>query len=447
MKITFINPAIGKRKDGSYISTKHLEPLSLAVLAGLTPEDIEVELIDDRFEDIAYDHPTDLVAITVETHTALRAYQIASGFRKMGVPVVLGGFHPSLMPEEAAQYTDAVVIGEAEQIWGEVITDAKKRKLRKIYYASQKPNLSGLFPNRKIYKGKKYLPIALVETGRGCNFSCSFCSISKMFKQSYKVRPIQDVLAEIETLKTKYILFVDDNLIVNPERAKELFKALIPLKICWAGQVRVDSVDDEKMLQLMAKSGCACLLIGFESLNKDNLRGMNKYYNISTNYERVLSKIRNSGIMVDASFVFGYDHDTPDTFDKTLEFTMKQKIALAYFNHLRPYPGTSIYAMLLKQNRLLYKKWWIDSTYHFGDAAFIPVHMTAKQLVEKCEEIKKIFYSNFSIIKRGLDFKANCKNLPRAFLYLFMNMINRKEIAEKRTLKFGSEEDNEPILF
>src|SRR6185369_10129578 len=281
MRLTIIHPCIGRKPGEKYIRTWQMEALPAATLAGLTPPDIEVRFYDDRMETIPFDEPTDLVAISVETYTAKRAYQIASDYRRRGVPVVMGGFHASLCPAEVARHAEAVVCGEAEILWPRVLDDARHGRLEKFYRQTDRPSLAGLKPDRSIFRGKRYLPIGLVEAGRGCHFKCEFCAVQTVFAASQTRRPFDEILAELTPLKRekKLFFFVDDNITSNPGQAKEFFRALIPLSIRWVSQSSINAAHDEEFLELLVRSGCQGVLIGFESLNPANLKAMNKTFN------------------------------------------------------------------------------------------------------------------------------------------------------------------------
>jgi len=235
LRLTIIHPCIGRRPGQKYIRTWQMEPLPAATIAGLTPADVDIRFYDDRMEMIPFDEPADLVAISVETYTAKRAYQIASEYRRRGVPVVMGGFHATLCPAEVAEYADAVVIGEAEETWPQVIDDARYGTLRKRYLAPGRPQLRGLRPDRSIFRDKRYLPVGLVEAGRGCHFKCEFCAVTKVFDATQTRRPPDEVIDEIRRVRAEFdrklFFFVDDNITSNLEEAKAFFRALIPISL------------------------------------------------------------------------------------------------------------------------------------------------------------------------------------------------------------------------
>ena len=243
MKVTFIRPSMTEHK-----SKDALEPLAIAMLASYSPDFVEHKFYDNRLEDIPYDEQTDLVAITVETYTARRAYQIAQKFRMRGIPVVMGGYHVTFLPDEALQFCDSVVMGDAEETWPKLINDFKSGKLQKIYRATNSKPLTHIKPNRGIFKGKKYGPIHMVQYGRGCRFNCDFCSIKTFYKDYLDQRPIDDVVSEISNLKHRQLFIVDDNIYSYKKQAMEFFRALIPLKIKWSGQVSIDVTKDLELM-------------------------------------------------------------------------------------------------------------------------------------------------------------------------------------------------------
>ncbi len=255
-----------------YVDEARMEPLQLGVLAALTPPDVDVRLYDDRMEEIPYEEPADLVAITVETYTARRAYEISAEFRQRGVPVILGGMQPTLIPEETMSRADSIFTGDAEFGWAEVIDDARRGKLKPIYRAPIGRPQPGTLTRRDLFEGKSYLPVTLLQFSRGCRFACTFCAVSAYFDRTQYCRDVREVVQEIEAQERKFLFFVDDNLLSDHEAAKELFRALIPLKVRWVSQGAIDMTRDLELMDLMARSGCVGLVVGFESLDSRNLR-------------------------------------------------------------------------------------------------------------------------------------------------------------------------------
>jgi radical SAM superfamily enzyme YgiQ (UPF0313 family) len=442
VKITFIRPNMSDMR-----SADAMEPLVFAILAELTPPDVETVLYDERLEAIPYDEPTDLVALTVETYNARRAYQIAAQFRQRGVPVVLGGYHPTFLPDEAAQFADAVVIGDAERLWPQVVQDIRAKRLRRIYQQSGYPSLEGTKPDRTIFRGKRYAPAALVQYGRGCRFACEFCSIHAFYGFNLRQRPVAEVVAEIEALDRKHIFLVDDNIFVDVPKAKELFQALIPLKIRWSCQVSIDVAQDDALMKLLEQSGCTTAVIGFESLDEHNLAQMKKKWNLKHgDYATSVQKFRDHGVMIYGSFVFGYDHDTVDSFERSVEFALRSKFYLANFNPLTPMPGAKLYQRLQSEGRLIHDRWWLAPDYTYGQATFHPRGMSAEQLTAGCFRARRQFNEYNSIFRRALDFKTNCRDPYRLGLHLASNIVSRREILKKQGRRLGEGVMLEPVL-
>lgn len=405
-RVTLVHPCVGRRPGQRYVRTWQMEPLPAATLAGLTPRDVEVRFWDDRLETIPFDEPTDLVAISVETYTAKRAYQIATEYRRRGVPVVMGGFHATLCPDEVARHAESVVIGEAETLWERVLDDARHGRLEKTYRAAGRPKLDAVRPDRSIFRGKRYLPIGLVEAGRGCHFRCEFCAVQTVFAHTQTRRPIDRILDEVRALKDekRLFFFVDDNITSNPREAKEFFRALAPLGIRWVSQASITAAHDEEFLDVIVKSGCQGVLIGFESLNPGNLATMNKTFNTAKGgFETALANLRRHRIRVYGTFIFGYDGDTPESFAPTVAFAQRHGFYIAAFNHLTPFPGTPLYRRLEEEGRLLYDAWWLDDRYSYNRIPFAPRGMSPESLQASCLAARREFYSWRSIARRAMD--------------------------------------------
>jgi radical SAM superfamily enzyme YgiQ (UPF0313 family) len=441
MRLTIIHPCIGRKPGQKYIRTWQMEALPAATLAGLTPKDVEVRFYDDRMEIIPFDEPTDLVAISVETYTAKRAYQIATEFRKRKVPVVMGGFHASLCPDEVAQYAEAVVCGEAELLWPQVVDDARHGRLEKFYRQTGRPSLAELKPDRSIFRGKNYLPIGLIESGRGCHFKCDFCAVQTVFGATQTRRPIDRIIAEIQALKRerKLFFFVDDNITSNLAEAKEFFRALIPLRIRWVSQSSINAAHDEEFLELLVRSGCQGVLIGFESLNPENLKDMNKSFNMMRGgFEKALANLRRHRIRVYGTFIFGYDRDTVDSFSATVKFARDQSLYIAAFNHLTPFPGTPLYARLQREGRLLYERWWLDERYSYNRIPFQPRGMEPETLQRNCLGARREFYSWRSIAQRGFA-PVNRSDWFMWRNFYLINALHRNDVSLRDHYPLGDE--------
>jgi radical SAM superfamily enzyme YgiQ (UPF0313 family) len=396
VKVELIVPAAHRnhRKQSKAI----IPPLGLAMVAALTPPDIEVSLTDENVTAIDFQKNPDLVGITALTSTSQRAYEIADTFRARGVKVVLGGIHPSILPEEASHHADAVVIGEAEGIWPNLIEDLKANRLQKLYRQDKRPSLLNLpLPRRDLFAAGAYLLRNTIATTRGCPYSCSFCTVTSFFGQTYRCRPVEEVIKEIETFNhKKLVVFVDDNIVGKPRFAKELFRALIPHKIKWVGQASVTIARDDELLKLAAASGCIGIFIGFESLSPANLTAIGKKINVVDEYENIIRKIHSHGIAIHGFFIFGFDEDDEDTFKRTLRFAQKMRLESAQFDILTPYPGTEIYQSLDKAGRIVTRDW----SQYGHDLMFEPKSRSREELQNGRAWAWRKFYSLPSIWKR-----------------------------------------------
>lgn len=448
MRLTLVHPCIGRKRGTRYIRTWQMEPLAPAVLATLTPTDVEIAFHDDRLEAIPYDAPTDLVAISVETYTARRAYEIASEYRARGVPVVMGGFHATLCPDEVAEHAEAVVVGEAETLWPRVVDDARHGRLEKFYHQDGRPNLAGVMPDRSIFRGKRYLPISLIEAGRGCHFKCDFCAVQTVFGATQTRRPIDDVVAEVRRLAPARPLFffVDDNITSNPREAKSLYRALAPLKIRWVSQASITLAHDEELLELLVASGCQGVLIGFESLRDETLNAMNKGFSLARGgYEKALENLRRHRIRIYSTFVFGYDHDTPDTFRETIDFARRHAFYISAFNHLTPFPATPLFRRLEAEGRLRFERWWLDRAYRYNMIPFHPRGMSANDLARHCVEARRAFYSWPSIARRAFD-PVNRADGGMFRSFFLINAMIRTEVTQRDGYPLGDEAFDKPLL-
>lgn len=427
-RLTLLRPNMG-----DYRSSDGLPPLAMGILAARTPGDVAVTFYDDKVEEIPENDRPDLVAITVETFTARRAYDIAKRYRAKGVPVVMGGYHPTFLPDEALQHADAVVIGDAEGSWEQLLHDFRNDNLQRIYTGGNDRPLDDFRLDRSIFAGKKYAPVELVQFGRGCRFACDFCSIRTFYQDNLRVRQNQNMAEELRQFSTrKLIFFVDDNLFNSRESLESLLCILRPLKLRWSCQISIDVARDERLLDRLAEAGCIFALVGFESLSEANLKQMAKPWNrVAGDYLSVVRKFHQRGIAIYGTFVFGYDGDTAETIQDSLDFAMEAKLEIANFNPLTPTPGSPLYERLLREGRLLSPQWWLDPGYRYGDPIFVPKSMSPEEFSEKCFAAKKAFYSWKSIVHRVLGSDAGI-DLFRTGMVGLANLISRKEVMRKQ---------------
>jgi radical SAM superfamily enzyme YgiQ (UPF0313 family) len=440
MKLTLITPHLGRKSKTKYVRTWQMEALTIATLAALTPSDVEVEYFDERMEAIDFDQPTDLVAITVETYTAKRSYEICAEYRARGVKTILGGYHATLLPGEAEQYADSILIGYAEGIWEQVIRDASRGVLKRRYAQNREEPYEYVIPRREIFGDRKYLSMSSVETGRGCPLCCNFCSIAAATSSHYYPRSIDSVVMDVASIRHKTAFFVEDNFVGNPAHARELCREITPLKIKWMGQGTLTIAKDEKLLKAMAESGCLGVLIGFESLRSDTLGLMNKGFNVKLgNYKELIKKLHSYGIAIYGTFIFGYDSESIEDIRRTVDAALEFGIFIGAFNPLIPFPGTPLYDQFKKDGRLTDEAWWLSPSFRFGDAPFNPLNMTAAELHEGCITARKKFYSFPGILKRAKNVSGNCSSLSKAGGYFWLNNRLRKEVDDKDRLPLGNE--------
>ena len=432
MKLTLIRPNLG-----DYRSSDAMPPLAMGLLAARSPG-WDVRFYDEKAEPLPRDDRPDLAALSVETYTARRAYAVADAYRARGVPVVMGGYHPTFLPDEALEHADAVVVGDAEGAWESLLEDFQAGRLQRRYSAESGRPLTDYRLERSIYRGKRYAPIELVQYGRGCRFSCDFCSIHSFYGTSLRVRPLDGLMTEIESLPAQRLLFfVDDNLFGRKSELLALLDALTPLRRRWSCQISIDVARDESLLDRMQAAGCRFVLIGFESLNPESLEQMGKRWNrVSGSYERVVRALHSRGIGIYGTFVFGYDADTTDSITRALDFALKSRLEIANFNPLTPTPGSALYERLLAEGRLISPRWWLDPGYRYGDAIFVPRGMRADELADGVVEARKRFYSWRSIGRRVFS-----GELPFSPFNLGLtavgNLISRREIRKKQHRLLG----------
>jgi radical SAM superfamily enzyme YgiQ (UPF0313 family) len=406
--------------------------MALPLLAAITPSKVEIRLIDETVEDVDLKLDADLVGLSVVTASALRAYALGDQFRSHGIPVVMGGVHPSNIPEEALQHCDAVAIGEAESLWQRILEDASANRLQRIYQSSLPTRLENLPPPRwNLLPAQRYFIPRTVQVSRGCPMGCSFCSVSAYFGRSHRARSLEQVLEEIKSLPRRFFIFVDDNLTADPAMAKELFAAMIPLRKKWVAQCSISIADDRELLNLAARSGCLGLLIGFESLSPDVLRSIGKRENLGRRYEEVIKKIHDRGIHIQGSFIFGFDEEPPEAVQSTVQFVKQNRLTGVNYCHLTPFPGTRLFTDLEQQGRILHKDW---SRYDRQNIVFRPRHFTPQELQDKILWAYRQTYNWPSLWQRR-PFSFQHFSLYLALNFGYMRGIGRVEKEVKKSRK------------
>jgi radical SAM superfamily enzyme YgiQ (UPF0313 family) len=416
-KILLINPTF-KGSLHSNIKVLAIPPLNLAMIARYTPEQYKVEIVDEAVEDLDFDTPTDLVGITCMTPLALRAYELATHFRKRGVPVVMGGIHASYMPEEALRYADTVIVGEAETTWPKLLEDFAQGRMQKIYKVCEQPDIENLLPPRRDLLRGKYF-VETVQTGRGCPINCNFCSVTAFNGQRYRLRNIDSVIEEIKSIKSKRIFIVDDNIVGSGDkyikRAKELFTRLKECDKEWGAQSCLNIVEHDDLLKTARESGCRLLLIGFESMDAGSLTAMHKPVNMrpsTKNFSEAIKKIHDHGIAIVGCFIFGADTQDKDVFRRTVDFALANDIDAIQMALETPFPGTAFYKQMVEENRLLLTNFPNDWRHYnifepvFQMKSFTP-HEAYEELLNAYSEMSSFKTS----LKRGIKTFRNTRSL------------------------------------
>ena len=424
MKIALIIPRNGLENEPSFYDLKFVSSflfsrkyfsylLAIPTLISLTPPGHEIRVFDENIEEIDYNWDAELVGISVRTMFAMRAYEIADTFRKRGVKTVLGGIHPSFCPDEALEHSDSVVVGEAEVIWPELLEDVRNNRLRKIYKAEGYASMSSSSGAVRSPMSQTRYFADIVQTTKGCPFTCEFCSVYAFDGQTIRNRPIDVVIKEIRDIqcpespsRRRSIFFADDNIIANKKYAVELFRALKPYRLNWSCQASINISKEDDILRLMKDSGCGSILIGLESVSEQNLTRMNKRLNLRYNYLEAIQKIQSYGILVHGSFILGSDFDDLSAFDELIHFIKEAKLLMPLINILTPFPGTELHKRMDEEGRILHKDW---SKYDARHVVFKPVLMSPEELEKGYKKVIREVYSYESIYGNlqyywGIDF-------------------------------------------
>lgn len=401
--------------------------LALPLLAALTPDDFEVELCYETIEDVPFDTDAELIGISSMGHAVMRTIDIANKFRELGKTVILGGYMVSLMPEEAQKYCDSVMIGDAEETWGQMLSDYLAGNLQKVYQ-KKLTKLETPLPKYELILGKKIGNFLPVQAGRGCPKTCSFCSIYCLYRGQYLRREISDVIRDIKKVKElgfKQFLLLDDNLFSDREYAFKLCSEIKKLKMRWMTQCSIDISKDEELLDVVAASGCYVLSFGLESISRESLIGMQKAWENPDDYSRQLSIIRKHGIDISTEMVVGGEGDTLESIRATAKFVEDNKITVPRFYILTPIPGTQYYDEMKEQDRIYNTDMY---SYNSCEAVHYPKNMTPQELTKAYWELYNEVYSYRSIFKRTIFSSTFLRRPLTCMFYLGVNLFYRYHI-------------------
>ncbi|MBU1427140.1 MAG: B12-binding domain-containing radical SAM protein [Gammaproteobacteria bacterium] len=438
-KILLINPAF-KGSLHSNIKVLALPPLNLAIIARYTPEHYEVQIVDEAMEELDLDIKADLVGITCMTPLAPRAYELATHFRARGIPVVIGGIHASYMTDEALQYADTIVVGEGENIWPKVLEDFERGQMQRVYRACEPPEVENMLaPRRELLKGKYF--VETVQTGRGCPINCNFCSVTAFNGSRYRVRNIDSVIDEINSIKSKRIFIVDDNIVGQGpryiRRAKELFDRMVDCKKEWGGQTCLSIVEHDDVLKAAQRSGCKGMLIGFESLDPATIDSMHKSVNLrpnTRNFRDAIKKLHDHGIAIVGCFIFGTEGQTRDAFRRAIDFVLENEIDAVQLSLETPLPGTAFYKQMQEEGRLLLTDYPNDwRHYTIFEPVFRMNGMTPVDAYEGLLEAYAEVSSFRSSLVRGLKTFRNTRSLFSTGISFSWNYQAYKTIRNTQT--------------
>jgi radical SAM superfamily enzyme YgiQ (UPF0313 family) len=443
MKILLVSPVYENDIRQNQFS---IPQITLSLIAAMTPPEHEVEVCEEVYGDIIdFDGDYDIIGISIMSQTSLRGYVIANEFKQRDKIVIFGGIHASVRPEEALMYGDAVVIGEAEGgLWEKVLTDIKNNKLQPFYKLDKLPDLQEhIFPRRDLIKcssGK--FQLAPIESTRGCPYNCNFCSVSRFFGKKQRHKVIKDIIKDAESCPQKVLFFVDDNIALDRKFAMELFREMIPLKKIWVGQASINLSKDEELMKMAHKAGCRGLLIGFESMTEAGLSSYRKTLKTVEENVQAIRRLRNNGILVMASLVFGLDTDTEEVFDVSQEFLTKSKPAFFQACVMTPYPGTPVFDQLRREGRILTDNW---SKYDTKKIVIAPKNMSIDSFHKGYDEIRKSIYGINSILSRSLP---HIFLGPKEFLlYFSLNIGARATYKESNGASVCRNQLDMPIDF
>lgn len=426
---------IRKRLFG-FGETGFLPPMALLSLAAVTPSEVTLSIVDERLQPIDYDVEADLVGISIITITACHAYDIAARFRRRGIPVVFGGIHATVLPGECLRHGDAVVIGEGEHVWPRLLDDAARGALKPTYQSRTAVDLGSLppLPFHLLPHPERYVTTKVVRATRGCPNHCSFCTVGTSTGRLYRKRPVADIIREIQSRPGRYLFFLDDNLGVDRCWAFELFEALRPLKLRWYGAVSLNALEDGEFIRQAARAGCKYLGIGFESINADTLKAMNKRKtNNPDRYKPIVRDLHRHGISIVGYFLMGYDTETAEDYRRLGDFLLDTGIEIPSISALTPYPGSPIYRHLDREGRILHRQW---NRYYdrWWDLAYQPLRMSQQAVYENYLKLIDRLFSVKAVLKRCLPHLLRLNVISLMYI-LQHGYYQKKTLAEERAFQ------------
>ena len=433
-RLVLINPVNPVRTGLTVNKSSRFPPIGLGIIAALTPEHWEVELIDENWEAFTY-RQADLVGITAFTASANRAYQIAAAYREKQIPVVMGGIHASMCTEESLRYVDAVVVGEAEAVWSQVIADVEAGRLQPVYQGGWTDLAGAPQPRRDLFH-PQYV-FASVQTSRGCPMDCEFCSVTSFNGRRYRRRPAEEVLDELATIPQQMIFFVDDNIIGYGRQSREqallLLKGMVDRKLnkLWFSQASLNFADDEEVLYWAARSGCKMIFLGLEAEEIDALEEVNKRLNLKMGvaaYDEAFQRIHKAGISVLGAFIFGMDADTPDKLQQRADYIIRSGVDVMQTTFLTPLPGTRLFAQYQQEGRLLYTDFPADwDRYDMGEVIYKPSKMSPAELVQSMGACDRRLYATSMLMSKAWRTLRETRDLM-AMMFAWQSNLNYRNV-------------------
>ncbi len=434
-RLVLINPVNPVRTGLTVNPSSRFPPIGLGIIAALTPESWDVELVDENWEPFAY-READLVGITAFTASARRAYEIAALYRERSVPVLMGGIHASMCPEEALRFVDGVVIGEAETVWPQVVADVEAGQLQQIYRGAWS-DLAGLPRPRRDLFHPDYM-FASVQTSRGCPMDCEFCSVTAFNGRRYRRRPPEEVLDELESIPQKMLFFVDDNIIgygkESREQAMALFRGMVErgMDKRWFCQASLNFADDEEVLHWASRAGCKMVFLGLEAEEVDGLAEVNKRLNLQRgveSYDGAFRRIHQAGIAVLGAFIFGMDSDTPEKLRRRTDYMIRSGVDVMQTTYLTPLPGTRLFSQLQGEGRLLYTDFPQDwDHYDMTEVTHRPRGMTPEALSQAVGESSRRMYA-WPVLARKAMRTLRETRAPLTMMFAWHSNVNYRNVA------------------